>query len=97
MGVSEKLLFTDVLQNRCSKKFCNIHRKTPVLESLFNKVTGMKEISVWKFLAPNPVELKGHIIPLYIIQLQLMALAITYFYAFLVQVVAMYIQNSFNY
>ena len=26
----------------CSSKFCNIHRKTPVLESLFNKVSGLK-------------------------------------------------------
>ena len=31
-----------VLQNRCSKRFCNIHRKTPVLEFLFNKVAGLK-------------------------------------------------------
>ena len=37
-----KQLFTDVFQDRCSWKFCNIHRKTPVLESLFNKVTGPK-------------------------------------------------------
>ena len=28
----------DVLQNRCSKKCLNIHRKTPVLESLFNEL-----------------------------------------------------------
>ena len=27
-------------KKRCSSKFCNIHRKTPVLESLFNKVEG---------------------------------------------------------
>ena len=26
----------------CSKNFCNIHRKTPVVDSLFNKVTGLK-------------------------------------------------------
>ena len=32
----------DVLQNRCSQKFCNIHRKTPVLESPFNKFAGLK-------------------------------------------------------
>ena len=25
-----------------SERFCNIHRKTPVLESLFNNVTGLK-------------------------------------------------------
>ena len=30
--------FPDVLQNRCSWKFCKIHWKTPMLESLFNKV-----------------------------------------------------------
>ena len=29
--------FTDVLQNNCFQKFRNIHRKTPVSESLFNK------------------------------------------------------------
>ena len=31
----------DVLQNRSSLKWPNIHRKTPVLDSLFNKVTGL--------------------------------------------------------
>ena len=30
-------MFLDVLQNRCSKKYRNIHRKTTVLEFLFNK------------------------------------------------------------
>ena len=34
--------FTDVLQNRCPYKFCNNHRKRPVLESLFNKVPGLQ-------------------------------------------------------
>ena len=34
--------FADVLQNMCSKKFRNFYRKTPVLECLFNKVTGLK-------------------------------------------------------
>ena len=39
----EKQPFADVFRNRCSSKFCNIHRKTtPVLESLFNKVAGLK-------------------------------------------------------
>ena len=33
---------SDVLRNRSCQKFCNIHRKTPVLESLFNKVPGLK-------------------------------------------------------
>ena len=32
----------DDLQNRCSYKRCNIHRKTHVLKSLFNKVTGLQ-------------------------------------------------------
>ena len=34
----QKQLYAVVLQKRCSKKFRNIHRKTSVLESLFNKV-----------------------------------------------------------
>ena len=34
----EKQSFENVQQNRCSLEFCNIHRKTPVLESVFNKV-----------------------------------------------------------
>ena len=33
--VIQKQLFPDVLQNRCSQKFCKIQRKTPVSESLF--------------------------------------------------------------
>ena len=33
----------DVLQNRCSYKFCYYHRKTPVLESLFKKVAGAQQ------------------------------------------------------
>ena len=28
-------------KNTCSQKFHNIHKKTPVLESLFNKVGGL--------------------------------------------------------
>ena len=38
----KKQSFAYVLQNRCSRKFWNIHRKKPVLESLFNKVAGLK-------------------------------------------------------
>ena len=34
-------LFADVLQSKCSYKFRSIHRKAPVLESLFNKVAGV--------------------------------------------------------
>ena len=33
----QKQLFADVLHDRCSWKFCKIHKKTPMLESLFNK------------------------------------------------------------
>ena len=35
----QKQSFADVFENRRSLKFHNIHRKTPVLESLFNKVS----------------------------------------------------------
>ena len=37
----QKQPFLDVLQNRCSSKFCKIQRKAPMLESLFNKVAHM--------------------------------------------------------
>ena len=40
--------FADVLQNRCFYKFCNIHRKTPVLESLFNKFAGLRPATLFK-------------------------------------------------
>ena len=36
----QKQLFTYVLQNRCSLKFRNVHRKTPALKSFFNKLQG---------------------------------------------------------
>ena len=39
----QKQSFADILQSRCSKKFCKFDRKTPVLESLFNKVAGLKK------------------------------------------------------
>ena len=35
----------DVLRNSCFLKFRNIHRETPVLESLFNKVAVLKAYS----------------------------------------------------
>ena len=38
----QKQPFTDVLQNRCSKKFRKFHRKLLMLESLFNKVADPK-------------------------------------------------------
>ena len=38
----EKQSLADVLQNRCLKNFANFHLKTPVLESLCNKVAGLR-------------------------------------------------------
>ena len=35
----------DVFQKSCSQKFRNIYRKTPVLESLFNKLTSTRVLS----------------------------------------------------
>ena len=32
----------DDLQNRCSERFCYIHRKIPVLESVFNNLPGLR-------------------------------------------------------
>ena len=37
--VSSEALYEDVLQNR---SFCNIHRKVPVLESLFNRFADLR-------------------------------------------------------
>ena len=45
---TQKQPFADVLQNRCSLKFHNIYRKSPVLESLFNKVAGLQENLGWR-------------------------------------------------
>ena len=39
---NQKQPFPDVFQNRCLQKFPSIHRKTPALESLFNKLAGLK-------------------------------------------------------
>ena len=39
--LTQKQPFVDVLQSRFFEKFHNIHRKTPLLESLFNKVAGL--------------------------------------------------------
>ena len=41
VAILQKELFAGILQNRCFWKFCNNHRKTPVLESLFNKFAGI--------------------------------------------------------
>ena len=38
----KKHLFADVLESGCSWKFCKIIRKTPVLESLFNRVANIR-------------------------------------------------------
>ena len=38
----QEQLSADVSENRSSKKFRNIHKKKPVLESLFNKVASLK-------------------------------------------------------
>ena len=35
-------LMADVLINRCSDKFCNIHRKNISVGAYFNKVTGLE-------------------------------------------------------
>ena len=39
---NQKQTLADVLQNRCSQKFANIQRKTPVLKSLFNKCVDLQ-------------------------------------------------------
>ena len=44
----QKQPFTDALQDGCSEMFCNIHRKTPMLASLLNKVIGLKDCSFIK-------------------------------------------------
>ena len=38
----QKQPFADALKNVCSLKFCILQRKAPVLESLFNKIAGLK-------------------------------------------------------
>ena len=43
----QKQPFAHILQDRCSKKLCKIHRKTPLLESLFKEVAGLK---AWNFI-----------------------------------------------
>ena len=37
-----------MLQNMCSKKIRNIHRKTPVLESRFSKDAGLRSATLLK-------------------------------------------------
>ena len=43
----QKQPFADVLQNRCSRQFCKIHRKT---RSTFNKVAGLRKLHCKCFL-----------------------------------------------
>ena len=48
-------LFANVLQNRCSDKFPDIHKKMSVLESLFNKVTDLMALKFIKKEIPTQV------------------------------------------
>ena len=47
--------FANVLQNRSSYKFLDIHKKISVLESLFNKVTGLMACNFIKKETPTQV------------------------------------------
>ena len=51
--LKQKVLRIYILQNRYSSKFRKFHKKTPVLESLFNKVAGLK---VCNFIKENPAQ-----------------------------------------
>ena len=51
----QKQPFANVLQNRCSYKFPNIHKKISVLETIFNKVTGLKACNFIKKETPTQV------------------------------------------
>ena len=42
MEYLQKQLFIGVFQSGCSQKYHKIHKKTPVLEFLFDKVAGLK-------------------------------------------------------
>ena len=39
----QKQPFTDVIRNRCSKKFRKFHMKATVLEPIFNNVAGLQD------------------------------------------------------
>ena len=47
--------FLNVPQNRCYYKFPDIHKKISVLESVFNKVTGLMAYSFIKKETPTKV------------------------------------------
>ena len=51
----QKQPFADALQNRCSKKFHKTDRKTPVLESLFDKAADLKIFYCIKKETPTQV------------------------------------------
>ena len=46
---TQKHPFSGVLQDRCPEKSRKFHKKTPVLESIFNKVSRNKEIPAQVF------------------------------------------------
>ena len=46
--LNSKMLHIEAGVHRCSEKFRNIHRKTPVLESPFNKVACLQACNVTK-------------------------------------------------
>ena len=55
MKNSQKQPFTSVLQNKCSKKFGNIRKKTPVLECHFDKDVSLKAFIFIKAKTPTQV------------------------------------------
>ena len=48
-------LLLNVVQNRCSQKFCDIHKKMSVLDSLINKVTGLMACNLIEKETPTQV------------------------------------------
>ena len=50
----QKQPFANVLQNRCSYKFPNIHKKISVLKSLFNTVRGLATCNFNEKETPTP-------------------------------------------
>ena len=52
---SEMQLFANVLQNRCSSKFSNIHVTISLLESLLNEITGLMACNFIKKETPTLV------------------------------------------
>ena len=51
----QKQSFANILQNRCSYKFPNIHKKISVLKPLFNAVRGLKDYNFNKKETPTQV------------------------------------------